>query len=50
MEFDWDDAKSERHIARHHIAREEAEDAVLIEPLETDVQEHEGERVYFEEK
>ena len=39
MEFDWDDANL-KHIARHGIAPEEAEDAVLIEPLEADVQEH----------
>ena len=38
MEFDWDDANL-KHIARHGIAPEEAEDAVLIEPLEADVQE-----------
>ena len=39
MEFDWD-AANLRHLARHGIAPEEAEEAVLIEPLEADVQEH----------
>ena len=37
MEFDWDD-ENRRHIARHDITPEEAEDAVLIEPLEAAVQ------------
>jgi len=39
VEFDWD-AANLRHLARHGIAPEEAEEAVLIEPLEADVQEH----------
>ena len=39
MEFDWD-AANLGHIARHGIAPKEAEEAVLIEPLETDVQSH----------
>ena len=43
MEFDWD-AANLKHIARHGIAPEEAEDAVLIEPLEADVQEHRREQ------
>jgi hypothetical protein len=42
MEFDWD-AENLRHIARHGVDREEAEEAVLIEPLEADVQSHESE-------
>lgn len=43
MEFDWDDANL-KHIARHGLTPEEAEDALLIEPLEADVQEHESEQ------
>lgn len=39
MEFDWDDA-NRRHIARHGIEPHEAEEAVTIDPLEADVQEH----------
>ena len=42
MEFDWD-ADNLKHIARHGITPEEAEEAVLIEPLEADVQAQEGE-------
>jgi hypothetical protein len=42
MEFDWD-ADNLQHIARHGIHPREAEEAVLIEPLEADVQPHEGE-------
>jgi hypothetical protein len=42
MEFDWD-ADNLRHIARHGIDPKEAEEAVLIEPLEADVQPHESE-------
>lgn len=42
MEFEWDDA-NRKHIARHAIAPEEAEEAVVIEPLETAVQQHESE-------
>jgi uncharacterized DUF497 family protein len=41
MEFDWD-ADNEQHIARHGINPKEAEEAILIEPLETDVQPHES--------
>jgi len=43
MEFDWDDV-NRKHITRHGIAPEEAEDTILIEPLETDLQELRGER------
>ena len=39
MEFDWD-AGNLAHIARHGISPKEAEEAVLIEPLEADVQPH----------
>ena len=42
MEFDWD-ADNVQHIARHGIHPKEAEEAVPIEPLETDVQPHESE-------
>jgi uncharacterized DUF497 family protein len=42
VDFDWNDANVE-HIARHGIVPQEAEDAVRIEPLEADVQQHEGE-------
>ena len=42
MEFDWDSANL-KHIARHGIVPEEAEEAVLIDPLEADVQPHESE-------
>ena len=42
MEFDWD-AANVQHIARHDISPREAEEAVLIEPLEADVQRHESE-------
>jgi uncharacterized DUF497 family protein len=42
MEFDWD-PDNLQHIARHGIDRKEAEEAVLIEPLEADVQSHESE-------
>jgi uncharacterized protein len=42
MGFDWD-AENLKHIARHGITLEEAEDAVLIEPLEADVQPHQSE-------
>jgi uncharacterized DUF497 family protein len=43
MEFDWDDANL-KHITGHGINREEAEDTVLIEPLEADLQEHGSEQ------
>ena len=39
MEFDWDAANKD-HIARHGIAPEEVEEAVLIEPLDAGVQQH----------
>lgn len=42
MEFDWD-AGNLKHIARHGVTPREAEEAVLIEPLEADVQPHESE-------
>lgn len=42
MEFEWD-AENRRHIEKHDISPEEAEDAILIEPLEADVQRHESE-------
>ena len=42
MEFEWD-AENRKHIARHGITPEEAEEAVLIEPLEVAVQQDEGE-------
>ena len=42
MEFDWD-ADNLQHIARQGIHPKEAEEAVLIEPLEADVQPHESE-------
>jgi uncharacterized DUF497 family protein len=37
------DAKNRRQIARHGITPEEAEEAVQIEPLEADIQQHESE-------
>ncbi|HYL77292.1 MAG TPA: BrnT family toxin [Bryobacteraceae bacterium] len=42
MEFDWD-ADNLEHIARHGIGPGEAEEAILIEPLEADVQQRKGE-------
>jgi uncharacterized DUF497 family protein len=42
MEFDWDSG-NRKHIARHAITPEEAEETVVIEPLEVAVQQHEGE-------
>jgi uncharacterized DUF497 family protein len=42
MKFDWY-PDNERHIARHGINPKEAEEAILIEPLEADVQPHESE-------
>ncbi|MBI1789217.1 MAG: BrnT family toxin [Acidobacteria bacterium] len=42
MEFEWD-AGNREHIARHAITPQEAEEAVLIGPLETSVQQHESE-------
>ena len=49
MEFDWD-SENRRHIARHGIAPGEAEEAVLIEPLEADVQQHESEELNMPKK
>ncbi len=43
MESDWDSANT-GHIARHAIAPEEAEEAILTEPLEAYVQQHESEQ------
>jgi uncharacterized DUF497 family protein len=42
MMFEWD-AENRKHIARHGITPEEAEEAVRIEPLEAGVQHHERE-------
>ena len=42
MEFEWD-PENRKHIARHTITPEEAEEAMVIEPLETAVQQHESE-------
>ncbi len=42
MEFEWD-TENRKHIARHSITPEEAEEAVRIEPLEADLQQHESE-------
>ena len=42
MEFDWD-AGNVQHIAKHGISPKEAEEAILIEPLETGIQPHDGE-------
>ena len=42
MKFDWDAANT-RHLARHDIIPEEAEQAVLIDPLIADVQQQEAE-------
>jgi uncharacterized DUF497 family protein len=42
VEFEWD-AENRKHIARHGITLAEAEEAVQIEPLEADVQQHESE-------
>jgi len=42
MEFDWD-AGNRKHIARHSITPEGAEEAAMIEPLEAAVQQHRNE-------
>ena len=42
MAFEWD-AENREHIARHAITPKEAEEAVVIEPLEAAVQQHESE-------
>ncbi len=42
MLFNWD-AGNISHIARHNVSPNEAEDAILIEPLEMDIQDHESE-------
>jgi uncharacterized DUF497 family protein len=43
VKFDWD-ADTLKHIARHGIVPEEAEEVVRTEPLEVDVQSHEDEQ------
>ena len=40
--FEWDVANRE-HVARHGITPAEAEEAVMIDPLDADVQQHESE-------
>ena len=42
VELVWDDA-NRRHIARHGVSPEEAEEAVTIDPLDAGIQQHEGE-------
>jgi uncharacterized DUF497 family protein len=42
VEFEWDEA-NKQHVARHGISPEEAEEAVTIDPLDADVQQHESE-------
>ena len=42
MEFDLD-AGNLKHIARHGVTAKEAEEAIIIEPLEADVQPHANE-------
>ena len=49
MTFEWD-AENRKHIARHGITPEEAEEAVLIEPLEAAVQHHESEERVLDER
>jgi len=47
LEFEWDKANRE-HVARHGVTPEEAEEAILGEPLDTELQvedEAEEERV-----
>jgi uncharacterized DUF497 family protein len=46
MLFDWDAANT-THIARHGIAPGEAEQALKIDPLIADIQEHEGEQRFL---
>ena len=41
-EFEWD-AGNLGHIARHGVQAHEAEEAILIEPLEADIQSHDTE-------
>ena len=43
MGFDWDSGNL-KHIARHDITQKEAEEAVLIEPLDAAVQPHGSEQ------
>ena len=42
MEFEWD-AANRKHIARHDVTPDEVEEAIVIEPLEASVQQHESE-------
>jgi uncharacterized protein len=42
VEFIWDEA-NRQHIARHGVSPEEAEEAVTIDPLDADIQQHESE-------
>ena len=42
MEFEWDTG-NRKHIARHAITPEEAEEVAVIEPLEAAVQQRESE-------
>jgi uncharacterized DUF497 family protein len=41
-EFEWD-AGNLGHIAKHGVQAQEAEEAILVEPLEADVQSHDTE-------
>ena len=41
--FDWDEANI-RHIARHHVSPDEAEQVILNDPLELQRQERSGEQ------
>jgi uncharacterized protein len=43
MEFDWD-SENRKHVARHAITPEEAEEAAVIEPLEALIQHRESEQ------
>ena len=39
MEFIWD-AENTKHLARHKITPKEAEEAIQLEPLTQEIQEH----------
>jgi len=39
--FDWDEA-NQRHLARHNVTPQEAEEVVLGDPLDTELQTIEG--------
>lgn len=41
LNFDWDAANLD-HIARHDVTQQEAEDVVLGDPLDTELQPEEG--------